>query len=331
MALLNDFRANVNEYDPLTTSVERGIRAGKFWLSGERSPGIPIGNVLASMLYWTLGGTQAITTATGVAAGTLNYFIPLSGINLAGFATVVEENGETFVRLDAPRLLSLATSNSSINVVFSCRDQYGEPMTFGNNPSSSITSASKFTSPRCALDILSIKISNVGGATANITINIEDGFELPYYNWGTTSHILTISTPTSDTNPLTVTSMPLMKAPTPGAIGDPITYNCTFINPTSNPINPGLTLYSGTVRPIMTGFPTTDAANIPPPYIIEQAVFGYGTLPDWIDPTIRQTLINGSNVIASNLGDPKQPVITRNNIGIIGGVQYKTNWKGWQG
>lgn len=298
-------------YSPQGASVLNGIQAGQFFVPASNiNPGVSIGNTLLKPLRFFNSDTlwtQSIPANSIAYIKLASLEAPTNADKKA--ATVVYDSSSSYVQMTSPTALGISSSGS-INCFISGEDQYDEKMTWGNDPSTPITAEnSPFFMSRCLSKVRSIKITNLSGSATTVTIKAGSYIELPFYNFGTGAHITNLY---SGTN----TYLEALSAPSP----DPVPVQRTFkiTNPTANPLVNGLTLSTGTVRPFIY-WENADGDNIdfpdfavPISAFVEQAVFGFGTLPDWVDASLKTTLMNSK-------------------LSIIGGKQYAENYIGWQG
>lgn len=318
-------------YDPSGATVPSGIRGGRFTLPNNPiSPGIELGQVYTS--YYRVNNNSTMYTVTVPANSTL--YVQMSTLQTSGnsFAIVYSDNGN-YIQLTNPMKINVGTSAGSINYEISGYDQYDQRNIYGNNPASPVTSNG--LTARCFNKLTAIKLTNVSGTPAPVTISSTFSLELPYFDYGQASLLLNCRNP----------QRPLLVAPS-NVNATPINWDFIYVpstvgNSAGNPITATINLYSGTPRPIieLSSFEADGGSGNIETIAVRQGVFGFNSLPNWVsvDPFLVPSLINGGQVLNGNPTTPLNQGVGNfysdswYSIGITGHPNYDVGWKPWQG
>lgn len=316
MALNNDTAAN-QTYSPQGASVVGGARGGNFFTPNNPvTPGIPVGNVYATYLKLNNIFSSVQLASISVPANTSMY-VQFNSLTLPTGATLVPGQ---YINLEWGRALSISSTEANVTWSLSGYDLYDEKVTYGNTIATGTSPFTDITS-RCFKKLTASKITNNSNAASTVIISLTPSIELPFYNFGTGSHLITFNY--NVTSSLVDYTLDGMIAESTDA-NSPITWNFTINNPGANPLIPGLTQSTGTVRPWITlnddgGFDSTSFE-----ILIKQIVFGYGTLPSWIPETQSQQVGN-KTIVTGKVS------LNNNKVSIIGGTNYSTDWVKYQG
>lgn len=166
----------LNSYENGTTFVD-SITAGVFQAIGNATTGVPLGVPLVYM--WKPISSRGMLTTPDTNpnfATSKGAYVNLNQTKLASPFKVV--NNE--VLLDVCRLVKI-TASEPFTCFASCRDFYGQKMTFGG-ASTTFDTVNTFFAPRGASAICSVKISG-GAGLSDVQITIMDSIELPFADY----------------------------------------------------------------------------------------------------------------------------------------------------
>lgn len=285
--MADNLNSSLNQlYSPGATTIENGIQGGNFWASNTSlNPGVPVGNVLEYSV--TLLPQNTIFTVSVPANSSI--YVDLTTITNFSSAVVVPQ---TYVEFPYGVIFYVQSQPDNLSWVFSGYDLYDEKVVWAQNniPNNNTLRGIK--------KLTSILVTNTNNSTVTATIANSSAFESPYYNFGEGSFFLNIKNGQNPFLELASTTAPAV-----------VTWNFSIEEPSKNPLIPNLTASLGSVRPIIFANQEITETSV---FTVQQLVYGYGSLPYWIDPTIVNDLINSK-------------------ISVVGGTQYSDGWTAWQG
>lgn len=297
MSDLNSFESGTTFLDSITTGIFSGV--------GNATSGVPTGVPL--VYAW-----KPLASALVLSAAELNPsfetakggYVDLSNSKLAApFKAINLE-----IPLDVCRCITI-TGSEAFSCFVSCRDFYGEKMTFGGT-STEIESVQQVISPRGVSAINSVKIFN---AQPNTYINIGtiDFLELPY----------------SDLNKAPITFLNYNGNPLLGIFEQSETPYTGKPFYSILPAVPGeeQTLSEGNVRPLLKIESTIEEISILPfngerILVVGQNASGYGfNIP----------IPTQDGLSAKKTAQEKDPFLNLSTY-VLGDPSYSVGWTGWQ-
>ena len=166
----------LNSFENGTTFID-SITAGVFQAVGNATTGVPLGIPLVYM--WKPISSRGILSTPDTNpnfATSKGAYVNLNQSKLASPFEVVNYE----VLLDVCRIVKI-TASEPFTCFASCRDFYGQRMTFGGT-SSVVDTVNTFVAPRGASAICSVKVSGGVGLT-DVQITVMDRIELPFADY----------------------------------------------------------------------------------------------------------------------------------------------------
>lgn len=157
------------------TNFGDGARGGDFPLLsfGNSGRGVSVGNLRT----YTIMPEVKSTFSTAVI--TSSTYLPIT--------KTAQINNEYCFLLDCPRTVSVSGDVAFSSVLISGFDVFNQKVTCSGAPT-----PTKFTSVRAFKAITSILVTPVGSTSTTITASTEDGFELPFNDYGYQSNLINV-------------------------------------------------------------------------------------------------------------------------------------------
>jgi hypothetical protein len=293
MSVYDSFAGGTNFLDSITTGI--------FQAYGNATTGVPTGiPLLYSWKPQTSTGILETPQDNPNFANTGGAYVDLTPPQLSATFSVVNYE----IPLDVCRTVSI-TANQSFTCFASCRDFYGNIMTFGGS-SEVIETVNTFVAPRGLTALVSLKISGEAGV-GDVQITTRDEVELPFADYNDAP----LSVANYNGNPLLAidagSSTPYKAKPL---------YKILQANTTQ-------TAGTGRVRPLFQFFDQGITDLQPSPFdgfrilVIAQNISGYGF-----------NIPNKSGTAPAFAPYEKDPFLNWGQY-VLGLPSYAENWKGW--